>query len=96
MGNTVVVMPPLPGAVPDWRSLGWLGDQWTLALLRLSAHWNDGGSPLLFTGGHALELYLKAAFAPVHGIDAAIAKGHKLAALWDEVSRCPDSPFRSN
>lgn len=46
----------------------------------------------MFTGGHALELYLKSAYARVHGTDATIAKGHKLVELWDEVATMAGFP----
>ena len=73
-----------------WNSFLWAADEWIIAysLPPSSLH-----SVKLFSIGHALELYLKAANARMTGdIDRAIKFGHKINRIWDDCKN-RDSDF---
>jgi hypothetical protein len=79
----------------DWQSFALVADEWFSAYLVLSNPiGKDLASPLLFAGGHALEMYLKAAYARNNGVAAAISKGHNLQALWNYSASLPGFPLK--
>jgi hypothetical protein len=61
------------------------GDEWIAAYACIPV---QAFSPVLFSIGHAVELYLKAAHTKIFGdLDAAIRHGHKIRNLWNECRR---------
>lgn len=64
----------------DWHSLAEHGDQWLVSYACIPPM---NGSASLFSIGHAVELYLKAAHTFNFGdINLAIKNGHDLKSLW--------------
>ncbi len=65
----------------DWHSLAYHGDEW---LVGYACTPPGVPSVLIFSVGHALELYLKAAHAKLFGdFDEALGFGHRVKDLWD-------------
>jgi hypothetical protein len=64
-----------------WHSLVYHGDEWFAAYACIPS---NAVSPIWFSVGHAVELYLKAAHTKLFGdINAAIKHGHRIKDLWD-------------
>jgi hypothetical protein len=77
----------------DWHSLAYQGDEWLVgyACVPSCAH-----SVVIFSVGHALELYLKAAHTKLFGdFDKALKFGHSVKSLWDACKK-RDSAFLPN
>lgn len=87
--------PTKPG-LGDWSMLAGRGDEWFETHLRLSLPPHGGSlvSPWLFSAGHAVELYLKAAVALTANLTAATKFGHKLGDLWKHCESLPGFPLR--
>jgi hypothetical protein len=69
----------------SWHSFLWLADQWLVAYSMLTG---ELSSPLLFSVGHALELYLKASYTNITGRTLEATKfGHRISDLWKECKR---------
>jgi len=79
-----------------WSQLAAGGDQWFAAHLHASMMPNDlrGISPLAFTAGHALELYLKAAVTAHASFKEAKDLGHRLPKLWNLCEEYPGFPLK--
>jgi hypothetical protein len=88
------VFPRPPGG--NWSMLAGRGDEWFAAHLQVSMLPNElrGISPLVFTFGHALELYLKAAVAVHASFQQAERLGHKLPKLWGLCETYAGFPFK--
>ena len=64
----------------DWHAFLWPADEWLVAY---AISPSDLASVKLFSIGHALELYLKAAYAKGTGnVKDAIGFGHNIFQLW--------------
>jgi len=77
----------------DWHSFAYAGDEWLVGYACLPAV-----TPFvaIFTVGHALELYLKAAHTKLFGdVEKVIKKGHNIKSLWDECKK-RDGAFLPN
>jgi len=81
----------------SWSMLAGRADEWFAAHLQTSMLPDGlrGLSPLVFTSGHALELYLKAAVAAHASFKQAEAFGHKLPKLWNLCETYPGFPLRA-
>ena len=74
----------------QWHSFLWTADEWLVNYFCVPS---GLGSVTLFSIGHALELYLKAAYSKKIGnVDAAVRKGHNLKSIWDSC-KTHDSDF---
>lgn len=76
----------------DWHSFAYEGDEWLVAYACI-----PGGTigPVLFTVGHAVELYMKAVHVKLFGdVTAAIDLRHNIKRLWD-ACKGHDSGFMS-
>lgn len=80
----------------NWSMLAGRADEWFAAHLQTSMLPNGlrGPSPLVFSSGHALELYLKAAVAAHASFKQAEAFGHKLPKLWNLCETYPGFPLK--
>jgi hypothetical protein len=66
----------------NWDSLAYHGDEWFAAYACIPG---VAVSPIWFSVGHAVELYLKSAHTKLFGdIKVAIQYGDKIKDLWDE------------
>jgi hypothetical protein len=65
----------------DWHSLAYHGDEWLVGYACLP---HFATSVVIFSVGHALELYLKAAYTKLSvNLNEAIKFGHDVKRLWD-------------
>lgn len=77
-----------------WRMLAIIGDQWMCAYLRMGVHGESIlPSPWFFAGGHALELYLKAAVARTSTVDEAVGYRHRMRELWTAAHQITGFPI---
>jgi hypothetical protein len=87
-------------AMGDWSMLAGRADEWFRAYLVLSLPINTQrvipASPLTFSAGHAVELYLKAAVTAVESLAEAAKFRHKMRALWEKCENLYGFPLKGH